>query len=85
MADFADAVDQAFADTSDYHAPGRPLASPTASSVLSLNLPPTQGADSNPHPVIPDQALNLLSKVSYAYRPRQNVLCVPRSGRMGRI
>ena len=41
--------------------------------------------DSNLHPVIPDQALNLATRVSYASRSRQNVLYVQRSGRIGRI
>ena len=41
--------------------------------------------DSNLHPVIPDQALNLATRVSYASRSRQSVLCVQRSGRNGRI
>ena len=41
--------------------------------------------DSNLHPVIPDQALNLVTLVSYPSAPRQIVRIVPAHGRYGRI
>ena len=41
--------------------------------------------DSNLHPVIPDQALNLVTRVSYPSGSRQIVRIVPARGRCGRI
>ena len=41
--------------------------------------------DSNLHPVIPDQALNLVTRVSYPSASRQIVRIVPTCGRCGRI
>jgi hypothetical protein len=41
--------------------------------------------DSSLHPVIPDQALNLVTRVSYPSAARQIVRIVPPGGRYGRI
>jgi hypothetical protein len=41
--------------------------------------------DSNLHPVIPDQALNLVTRLSYPSQSRQIVRSVRESGRCGRI